>query len=199
MNPNDLLRGKEAPRRLSGWYHIYDPEDNYRTMGQMKIEIQLQLISKGLPPTKPVQRSSVSPMNRQDENTNYRQSIPNEVPYGQRGSTRPLPEEDGGRMTERERSRIMEKENVRMSTLSTNNKSRSPINRDVRDKSPYNFEGQKGSVLNERTPLNNKTNTMARQNPFPSSIITTGAKTSILNLKKKQETSSVFSMIENGN
>jgi hypothetical protein len=33
MNPTDLLRGKEAPRRLTGWYHIYDPEDSYRTMG----------------------------------------------------------------------------------------------------------------------------------------------------------------------
>jgi hypothetical protein len=125
----------------------------------MKIEIQLQLISKGLPPPKPIQRSSVSPINRQDENTNYRQSIPNEVSYAQRGSTRPVREEDGGRMTDRERSRLMEKENVRMSTISTHNKSRSPINR---DKSPLHVEAQRNSVLNERTPLNNKTNTMTR-------------------------------------
>lgn len=37
MNPQELVKGREPPRRLTGWYHIYDAEDNYRTMGQMKV------------------------------------------------------------------------------------------------------------------------------------------------------------------
>jgi hypothetical protein len=37
MNPANIIKGKDLPRNLMGWYHIYDPEDNYKTMGQMKV------------------------------------------------------------------------------------------------------------------------------------------------------------------
>jgi len=43
LNPNDLLLNPDRPKVLSGWYHIADTDDNYRILGQMKIEVKIQI------------------------------------------------------------------------------------------------------------------------------------------------------------
>lgn len=37
LNSQELIWRPNEPRQLSGWYHILDPEDCYKILGQMKV------------------------------------------------------------------------------------------------------------------------------------------------------------------
>ncbi len=46
QNKFELTENNTKVKNLVGWYHLYDPLDSYRTMGQMKVEVQLQLFPR---------------------------------------------------------------------------------------------------------------------------------------------------------